>query len=55
MALCEEGEGFSIRCSRGTALVPSEATNLEQALQLADERLYADKRAKRGARHPARA
>lgn len=43
-ALCDQGEGFSIRCSHGTALMPAEATDLEQALQLADRRLYADKR-----------
>jgi PAS domain S-box-containing protein/diguanylate cyclase (GGDEF)-like protein len=47
MALCDQGDGFSIRCSRGAALVPSEATDLERALQLADERLYADKRTNR--------
>ena len=40
LALCDQGEGFSIRCSRGAALVPSEAGDLERALQLADERLY---------------
>jgi PAS domain S-box-containing protein/diguanylate cyclase (GGDEF)-like protein len=47
LALCDQGEGFSIRCSRGTALLPSEAADLERALQLADERLYADKRTNR--------
>ena len=47
LALCEQGEGFSIRCSWGSALVPSEATDLEGALQLADERLYTDKRTSR--------
>jgi PAS domain S-box-containing protein/diguanylate cyclase (GGDEF)-like protein len=47
MALCDQGDGFSIRCSRGVALVPSEATDLEHALQLADKRLYADKRTNR--------
>lgn len=46
-ALCDQGEGFSIRCSRGGALLPSEAADLERALQLADERLYADKRTSR--------
>lgn len=43
-ALCDKGEAFAVRCSSGLALVPSEATSLERALQLADERLYADKR-----------
>ncbi len=47
MALCDQGDGFSIRCSRGAVLVPAEATDLERALQLADERLYADKRTNR--------
>jgi PAS domain S-box-containing protein/diguanylate cyclase (GGDEF)-like protein len=47
LALCEQGEGFSIRCSLGVALVPSEAADLERALQLADERLYTDKRTHR--------
>ena len=43
-ALCEQGEAFTIGCSRGAARVPDEATTLERALQLADERLYIDKR-----------
>jgi PAS domain S-box-containing protein/diguanylate cyclase (GGDEF)-like protein len=47
LALCDQGEGFAIRCSHGAALVPSEATDLERALQLADERMYADKRSSR--------
>jgi PAS domain S-box-containing protein/diguanylate cyclase (GGDEF)-like protein len=47
LALCDQGDGFSIRCSFGVVLVPSEATELERALQLADERLYADKRTHR--------
>ncbi|HET6170981.1 MAG TPA: HD domain-containing phosphohydrolase [Gaiellales bacterium] len=47
LALCDQGDGFSIRCSRGTVLLPSEATDLERSLQLADERLYADKRTNR--------
>jgi diguanylate cyclase (GGDEF)-like protein len=44
-ALCEQGEGFSIGCSYGKAYVPREATTLERALRLADERLYVQKRA----------
>jgi PAS domain S-box-containing protein/diguanylate cyclase (GGDEF)-like protein len=47
LALCEQGEGFSIRCSCGVVLVPAEAADLEGALQLADARLYSDKRANR--------
>ena len=47
LALCDQGEGFAIRCSCGVALVPTEAATLERAIQLADERLYKDKRANR--------
>jgi two-component system cell cycle response regulator len=43
-ALCEQGEAFTIGCSRGAARVPAEAATLDRALQLADERLYIDKR-----------
>ena len=43
-ALCDQGEAFAIGCSRGAARVPEEATTLERALQLADDRLYIDKR-----------
>jgi PAS domain S-box-containing protein/diguanylate cyclase (GGDEF)-like protein len=46
-ALCDQGDGFSIRCSCGVALVPAEAATLERAIQVADERLYRDKRANR--------
>jgi diguanylate cyclase (GGDEF)-like protein/PAS domain S-box-containing protein len=45
LALCDQGDGFAIRCSCGSALLPSEATTLDRAIQLADERLYRDKRA----------
>jgi two-component system cell cycle response regulator len=44
-ALCERGEAFSIGCSYGKARVPEEATTLERALHLADQRLYVQKRA----------
>ncbi len=44
-ALCEEGEWFSITSSAGCAIVPNEVSTFEQALQLADKRLYAEKRA----------
>jgi PAS domain S-box-containing protein/diguanylate cyclase (GGDEF)-like protein len=47
VALCDQGDGFSIRCSQGSVRMPSEAAELERALQLADERLYADKRTNR--------
>ncbi len=42
-ALTETGEGFQIDCSFGLALLPSEASSPEDALQLADRRMYADK------------
>jgi diguanylate cyclase (GGDEF)-like protein len=42
-ALQEVGEGFRIDCSYGSALLPSEARTAEEALQLADRRLYEDK------------
>jgi diguanylate cyclase (GGDEF)-like protein/PAS domain S-box-containing protein len=45
VALCDQGDGFAIRCSCGSAVLPSEAATLDRAIQLADERLYRDKRA----------
>ena len=33
MALCDKGEGFAIRCSSGVAFVPTEADDLERAIQ----------------------
>jgi diguanylate cyclase (GGDEF)-like protein len=42
-ALRENGEGFRIDCSFGFALLPREASTAEEALQLADRRMYADK------------
>jgi diguanylate cyclase (GGDEF)-like protein len=42
-ALAESGEGFRIESSFGLALLPGEASSPEQALQLADRRMYADK------------
>ena len=42
-ALTEHGERFSITCSYGSALIPLEVRDLEQALQLADRRLYGNK------------
>jgi diguanylate cyclase (GGDEF)-like protein len=54
-ALSESGEQFSIRASYGVVLVPHEADNLEYALQLADERMYAEKHGRSsGAREQAR-
>lgn len=42
-ALSESGEGFQIESSFGLARLPAEASSPEQALQLADRRMYADK------------
>jgi two-component system, cell cycle response regulator len=45
LALCDQGDGFAIRCSCGSAVLPAEARTMDRAMQLADERLYRDKRA----------
>jgi diguanylate cyclase (GGDEF)-like protein len=42
-ALTEEGDEFTVGASCGVALLPHEADNTDQALQLADERMYARK------------
>jgi len=42
-ALQIAGEGWHIGCSHGAAWIPSEATSENQALKLADERMYANK------------
>ena len=42
-ALSESGEAFEIGCSFGIALAPAEATSAEQALRIADERMYEQK------------
>jgi diguanylate cyclase (GGDEF)-like protein len=47
-ALSERGEGFEITSSFGAVLLPDEAKEASQALQLADERLYAQKYSRRG-------
>jgi two-component system cell cycle response regulator len=47
-ALSERGEGFEIISSFGAVLLPDEATDASQALQTADERLYAQKYSHRG-------
>jgi diguanylate cyclase (GGDEF)-like protein len=54
-ALTERGSEFSIRASLGVVLLPHEADSPDHALQLADERMYADKRSQPdGARNQAR-
>ena len=47
-ALTERGEGFEIETSFGAIMLPDEATDPSQALQIADERLYAQKYSRRG-------
>jgi diguanylate cyclase (GGDEF)-like protein len=43
-ALEEQGEDFAVGASYGAVLLPHEATDLDYAMQLADERMYALKR-----------
>jgi two-component system, cell cycle response regulator len=43
-ALFEQGDGFTIGCSHGAALLPSEAQDSSTALTIADQRMYAAKR-----------
>jgi diguanylate cyclase (GGDEF)-like protein len=42
-ALSERGDGFSISCAYGIALVPAEARTAEEALRIADQRMYEHK------------
>ncbi len=46
-ALTEHGEGFTIGCSYGSIMLPTEAQDPETALRLADQRMYAQKRGDR--------
>ena len=46
-ALSAQGDGFSIGASYGSVLMPSEAPDAEAALQLADQRMYANKSGER--------
>jgi diguanylate cyclase (GGDEF)-like protein len=46
-ALTEEGEGFSVRCSHGSVFMPSEASDLTEALRIADDRMYLHKQRNR--------
>ena len=51
-ALSEHGEGFTITCSHGSIVIPAEATQIDEVLRIADQRMYADKN---GGRASARA
>lgn len=44
-ALCDRGRGFVVGASCGVVNLPQEAESVERALNLADERMYADKAA----------
>jgi two-component system, cell cycle response regulator len=46
-ALSESGEGFTIRCSYGSIVLPHEADEPAEALRIADQRMYASKHAGR--------
>jgi two-component system, cell cycle response regulator len=42
-ALTDSGDGFTISAARGSSCIPAEATEAEEAMQLADRRMYAAK------------
>ena len=42
-ALAERGEGFSVGASHGSVAIPEEADTATHALQVADQRMYAEK------------
>ncbi|HEX7255069.1 MAG TPA: HD domain-containing phosphohydrolase [Gaiellaceae bacterium] len=46
-ALRDEGEGFAISSAYGAAILPEEATELSEALRIADTRLYGNKDSRR--------
>jgi two-component system, cell cycle response regulator len=47
-ALSEQGDGFSVTASHGLVVVPDDAADATEALKLADSRMYARKRRRRG-------
>jgi diguanylate cyclase (GGDEF)-like protein len=51
-ALSERGRGFDISTAHGCIMLPAEAQDSSRALQLADERLYADKRSRQSSNAP---
>jgi two-component system cell cycle response regulator len=50
LALSESGQGFTVTSSLGAVSLPEEASNATDALRLADQRLYVQKRARSGLR-----
>jgi diguanylate cyclase (GGDEF)-like protein len=53
-ALAEHGDGFSVTTASGLVTLPAEAATASAALQLADERMYADKEGRTSGRRQAR-
>jgi diguanylate cyclase (GGDEF)-like protein len=53
-ALVERGSAFTVSASVGLATIPEDASTASGALQLADERMYAEKAAASGSRAQAR-
>jgi len=51
-ALSETGEGFTVTSSFGAVFLPDEATTPSEALRLADQRLYVQKRERTGRQAP---
>jgi two-component system, cell cycle response regulator len=49
-ALSEHGKGFAVAPSYGSVVIPTEATDVSAAFQLADQRLYSQKGDRRRAR-----
>ena len=47
-SLTEDGVGYNVRCSYGLANTPDDAIDLAGALQVADRRMYLNKRERRG-------
>ena len=45
--LVDRGKGFRVRASHGVALLPQETVDANQAMQIADQRLYSNKGARR--------
>jgi two-component system, cell cycle response regulator len=46
-SLGERGDGFLVTASQGSVIIPTEATQPDEALQLADRRMYANKNRER--------
>ncbi|HEX5899074.1 MAG TPA: diguanylate cyclase [Solirubrobacteraceae bacterium] len=42
-ALCEQGDAFTIGASAGYAMLPGDAADVDEAMRVADRRLYAEK------------